>query len=247
MSRLLPILQKYLSMATRRIWAESISPPDPEQMLLETEQRLRQLSENIEEVFWLFDADAKQTLYLSPSFEAVWERPAQLLLATPAFLLETIHPEDVPRIQQVLEGQGWLGLNHDYRILLADNSIRWIHTRCFLVPDTQHGPGRIAGISVDITGQKRLAQEKDMMARALEQSADTVIITDASGVIVYVNATFEDISGYSKEEVLGERPSLLRSGFQDKDFYQRVWQIIGAGLPYTDIFINRRKDGELFL
>lgn len=214
--------------------------------LHETEQCFRQLGENIQEVFWLLDEDGSNTLYLSPSFEALWERPAQSMLAAPSFLLQTIHPEDVSRIQQVLEEQGWSGLNHAYRIQLCDGTTRWIHTHCFVLPDEQSGSQRIAGVSVDISEQKRLEQEKDMMTRALEQSADTVMITDAEGVIVYVNAAFEDITGYAKEEVLGRRPSLLRSGFQDASFYQRVWQSLGAGLPFIDVFINRRKDGELF-
>ena len=214
--------------------------------LHETEQCFRQLGENIQEVFWLLNADASQTLYLSPSFEALWDRPARSMLASPSFLLQTIHPEDLSRIQRVLDEQGWSGLNHDYRIQLCDGTIRWIHTRCFVLPDEHSDSQRIAGVSVDISKQKRLEREKDMMTRALEQSADTVMITDADGVIVYVNAAFEDISGYAKDEVLGLRPSLLRSGFQDESFYQRVWQSLGAGLPFIDVFINRRKDGELF-
>lgn len=238
LSRLVPAIEREL--------AEQAVRCQTDRVLRETEQRFRQLSDNIQEVFWMLDAQAEHTLYLSPSFEEVWERPAQLMLASPRFLLSTIHPEDLCMIQPVLDEQGWTALNHDYRIVLADGSERWIHTRCFAVPDEPGERPRIAGISVDITAQKQLGQEKDMMARALEQSADAVMITDVQGQIIYVNQAFENLSGYAKEEVLGQRPSLLRSGFQDEEFYRRVWQSLANGLPFTDVFINRRKDGELY-
>ena len=238
LSRLVP--------AIRRESHEQAEHRRTEHALQVTEQRFRQLSENIQEVFWLLDEAGEKTLYLSPSFESVWERPAQLMLSTPQYLLATIAPEDVPAIQQVVEERGWAALNHDYRIVLPDGAIRWIHTRSFPLGDEQGQGLRIAGVSSDITERKQLEQDKEMMLRALEQSADTVMITDTQGIIVYVNAAFEDISGYAKEEVIGQRPSLLRSGFQDEAFYRRVWQSLDVGVPFADVFINRRKDGELF-
>ena len=238
LSRLAPAIEREL--------AEQAQHRQAEHALHETKQRFLQLSRNIEEVFWLLDAEAKKVLYLSPSFEEMWEQSATQMLSSPQFLLATIHPDDVPRIQQLLDEQGWLAFNHDYRIVLGDGSVRWIHTRCFSLQDELDGTGRIAGISTDITGKKELEQERDMMTRALEQSADAVMITDTEGTIIYVNATFEDISGYSKQEALGRKPSLLRSGFQDNEFYHRVWQSLKNGIPFVDVFINRRKDGELY-
>lgn len=238
LSRLVPAMERELS--------EQAQQRRIEMALHESELWFRQLSDNIQEVFWLFDAKARRTLYLSPSFEDLWERPAQLMLDTPDFWLQTLHPDDHSLLQPVLQEQGWFALNHDYRILLADGSVRWIHTRCFPVPSEDGSAPRIAGISVDITEHKQLALEKDMLNRALQQSADAVMITDVNGLIVYVNAAFEDLSGYARHEVIGQRPSLLRSGFQDDGFYRHVWKSLVNGLPYTDVFINRRKDGELY-
>lgn len=85
-----------------------------------------------------------------------------------------------------------------------------------------------------------------MMSRALEQSADAVVITDVKGDIVYVNPAFEDITGYTKGEALGKKTNILKSGLQDENFYRAMWKSITSGLPFTDVFINRRKDGELY-
>lgn len=84
------------------------------------------------------------------------------------------------------------------------------------------------------------------MISALSQTADAVMITDATGVIIYVNPAFEALTGYDHSEVVGLTPSILKSGLQDDSFYRTVWTNIINGIPYTDIFINRRKDGELY-
>jgi len=214
--------------------------------LRESEQRFRQLAENIGEVFWLLDPKAMRLIYLSPAFEEVWERSGEAFRAQPEKLLETVYPEDYHRVQARLGSRGWAGFTDEYRIVLPDGKIRWINTRSFPILNNEGEVYRVAGLSIDVTRSKQLENEREMMSRALEQSADTVIITDDKGVIVYVNPAFEDITGYHKDEVLGQYPSLLKSGLQDESFYAQMWKCITNGLPFTDVFINRRKDGDLY-
>lgn len=217
-----------------------------EMALRESEQRFRQLTENIGEVFWLLDAGQQNILYLSPAFEEVWERPGEWLTTNPGRLLETVHPEDFHRVQSQLTKAGWADFTEEYRILLPDGQARWIHTRSFPIRDEKGEVYRVAGLSIDVSHRHRLEEEREMMSRALEQSADAVVITDEQGDIVYVNPAFEEITGYSKEETLGKKTNLLKSGMQDDEFYRSMWKSITSGLPFTDIFINRRKDGELY-
>ncbi len=217
-----------------------------EKALRESEQRFRQLTENIGEVFWLLDANQQHILYLSPAFEEVWERPCEWLLSSPERLLESVHPEDFHRVQAKLASDGWAGFIEEYRILLPDGQSRWINTRSFPIRNTAGEIYRVAGLSIDVSHSRQLEEEREMMSRALEQSADAVVITDEKGSIVYVNAAFEEITGYSKEDALGKKTNMLKSGMQDEQFYRTLWKSITSGLPYTDIFINRRKDGELY-
>lgn len=207
---------------------------------------LRELYDNIGEVFWLIDTDNQRMLYLSPAFEAIWERTPELPLASLESLLDTIHPEDVERVQLQLGHEGWAGFNLDYRILLPDGECRWVATRSFPILNAANRITRVAGVSRDITEAKRLELEGRTLNRAVEQTADAVMITDMQGLIVYVNPAFEGITGYSREEVLGRNPSLLKSGLQDEGFYRQVWRSLLGGVPYSDIFINRRKDGDLY-
>lgn len=89
-------------------------------------------------------------------------------------------------------------------------------------------------------------RERSMMAAVIEQAAVSVVITDEQGRIEYVNAAFEAMSGYSREEVIGQNPRILRSGLHDEPFYQDLWRRLSAGEPFSSHFVNRRKDGELY-
>ena len=84
------------------------------------------------------------------------------------------------------------------------------------------------------------------LSAALEGIADAVVITDRDGRIEFVNAAFEEVTGYSCDEALGKTPSLLRSGQHDQEFYQELWQTILQDRVFRAKFINRRKDGSLY-
>ncbi|RMD79667.1 MAG: PAS domain S-box protein, partial [Gammaproteobacteria bacterium] len=102
------------------------------------------------------------------------------------------------------------------------------------------------GVMRDLSERRRAELERRKLSSALEQSADLVMITDAEGVIEYVNPAFEEVTGWRREEVVGRRPSLLKSGRHDAEFYRRLWTTIAAGLPFREVFVNRRKDGSLY-
>ena len=98
----------------------------------------------------------------------------------------------------------------------------------------------------NITERKRAEEEHARLSRAVEQAAESIMITDPDGTIIYVNPAFEWVSGYSREEVVGQNPRLLKSGRQDAAFYREMWNTLTRGEVWTGRFINRRKDGTLF-
>lgn len=81
------------------------------------------------------------------------------------------------------------------------------------------------------------------LSSALEQAADSVAITDKEGVILHVNRAYETLTGYSKEEVIGRKMSVLRSGVHDDTFYKQLWDTVKRGDVFRGILVNRRKDG----
>ena len=86
----------------------------------------------------------------------------------------------------------------------------------------------------------------ERLCRAVEQTADSVVITDRQARIEYVNPAFEATSGYTAQEVLGRKPSLLQSGKHDKQFFEALWARLDAGEPWRGTIVNRKKSGELY-
>ena len=108
--------------------------------------------------------------------------------------------------------------------------------------------GKIFGLTVfvtDITKRKSAEEEVLKLRAAVEQSANTILITDTKGVIEYVNPAFQKNTGYSPDEVLGHPPNILKSGYQDADFYRDLWETILDGQIWKGQMHNKCKDGSL--
>ncbi|MCE0499797.1 MAG: PAS domain S-box protein [Methylacidiphilales bacterium] len=92
----------------------------------------------------------------------------------------------------------------------------------------------------------RSEQKLLLQSTALATAANAVVITDAKGIILWVNEAFASLTGYSSEEVMGKTPRLLKSGKHDRKFYQNLWATILSGKTWRGNFTNRRKDGSLY-
>jgi PAS domain S-box-containing protein len=97
----------------------------------------------------------------------------------------------------------------------------------------------------DVTERERREERLRQLSRAVEQSANLVVITDARGTIEYVNPKFLEATGYAAEEVVGRKPSLWKSGKTSDSEYARLWAAISAGQDWRGEFENKRKDGSL--
>jgi diguanylate cyclase (GGDEF)-like protein/PAS domain S-box-containing protein len=126
--------------------------------LQDSEQRFRQVAENIEEVFWLIDRAEWQALFVSPAFETVWGRSCGTLHLRLESLLEDVHPEDregAGSLEEFFLGES----EREYRILRPDGSVRWIRSRTFPVRNPEGEVYRVAGISEDVTERKEAQQQ----------------------------------------------------------------------------------------
>lgn len=98
----------------------------------------------------------------------------------------------------------------------------------------------------DITERQQAQAQMSKLSRALENIADSVVITNRNGEIEYVNSAFESTTGYSRQEAIGKNPSIVQSGKHDKAFYKALWKTILGDRIYRDTLINRKKDGTLY-
>jgi len=94
--------------------------------------------------------------------------------------------------------------------------------------------------------RKKIYDQQNKLSIAIKHSSETIVITDIKGNIEFVNPAFEKITGYTSEEVLGRKPSVLKSGQHDKNFYENLWKTILSGKPWMGHLINKKKDGSVY-
>ena len=104
----------------------------------------------------------------------------------------------------------------------------------------------VLGIARDISERKQAEAEHARLASVIDQASESVVITDLDGNIEYVNPAFVKLTGYSREEVRGKNPRILKSGEHDEAFYRELWETITGGNTWRGILINRRKDGSTY-
>lgn len=98
----------------------------------------------------------------------------------------------------------------------------------------------------DITDLKKTEDHLDRLSNAVEQTADSVFITNKYGIVEYVNPAFTRTTGYSREEAMGRTPGLLKSGQHPKEFYRKLWVTVSSGEVFRGTIVNRKKTGQLF-
>ncbi|HEY9599220.1 MAG TPA: PAS domain S-box protein, partial [Cyanophyceae cyanobacterium] len=127
--------------------------------LQESEERFRQMAENIREVFWMTDLDKKQMVYVSPAYEEIWGRSCESLYQNPESFVDSIHPDDRTRVMAAFEKQIRGEYDEEYRVVQRSGQERWIRDRAFPIRNAQGQVYRIVGIAEDITEEKRVQQE----------------------------------------------------------------------------------------
>ncbi|MGD9782648.1 MAG: PAS domain S-box protein [Kiritimatiellia bacterium] len=134
----------------------------------------------------------------------------------------------------------------EYEIRTRSGETKWVWEQGEGVYDEENRLVAVEGFIADVTDRKRAGAERERLTAAIEQSGDAVLIADAAGTILYVNEAFAKITGYSREEAVGQNPKILKSGRQDPEFYRQMWARLGSGKPWEGKFVNRRKDGRLY-
>jgi two-component system cell cycle sensor histidine kinase/response regulator CckA len=207
------------------------------------EQRFRVLVENAFDATVLMNAEG-MILWASNSCPRVLGLEVQQLLGSSGFdLLNEDDPSRVRRLwQELLQHPGeplqlWFRHKNGSWREIEGVGTNWLD---------EPAVGALVFNFRDVTERWRAEEKLRKLSSAVEQAADTVVITDRRGAIEYVNPAFEKLTGYSREEALGQNPRLLKSGMQDRRFYRELWQTILGGEVYRGVLINRKKNGELY-
>ena len=172
-------------------------------LLREREARLRQIAENMQEVYHLFAADGSATLYVSPAYETIFGRSVQSLYDAPLSFVDALHPGDRPRLLAELEAirAGGGGRALEVRVERPDGEERWILARAVGVRDAGRVVRRIAGVALDITDRKRaeetLRQEQFLLRTLMDTIPDPIYFKDAASRFLRANLAAALHSGLS--------------------------------------------------
>lgn len=173
----------------------------------QSEERFRLIAEAIDEVFWMSDVGLEQAFYVSPAYEKVWARDMRSVLGNPREFIEAVHPDDKERVIRGMELQKiGLTFSHEYRIVLPDDSIRWIWDRGFPCKDSDGKVTRYAGVAQDITERKNSENElkirEERFRKAFNYAPIGMALVSPAGKFLKVNRALCSLTGYSKHELL---------------------------------------------
>jgi len=216
--------------------------------LRERETRFREYSEVNSDWFWETDQDERY-IFLSDSFEVITGRSPQTLLGKRRW--------DLGSTKMEMDAEMWQGHLEDlaahrpfrdfkYWIEADDGHPCWIKESGVPRFDAMGAFLGYRGTGSDITAAMENAHRMHMLTRAVEQSPVSVVITDLDRRIQYVNPKFLEATGYGQDEVVGQKPSLLKSGLTPEDHYADLTATLDRGEQWRGEFVNRRKDGSLY-
>ena len=199
------------------------------------EQQFRQLTGNVQAVFWISSPDGARKNYVSPAYEEIWGRSCASIHRSPDSWLQAIHPEDHGRVKEALVKQVWAEYDEEYRVIRPDGSIRWVRDRAFPVRDQSGHVYRIVGIAEDITKHKKVEQQLRattvLLSSLIDNLQSGILVEDESRRITHVNQAFSVMFSMRvpTHSFLGVDSRLLFS--QPESFGDRIEEIIERGAP----------------
>jgi diguanylate cyclase (GGDEF)-like protein/PAS domain S-box-containing protein len=215
-----------------------------EQALRQSEQRLRVIYDASPVIISVSRLEDGRYLDVNPAFLRTGGWTREEVIGRTSFELGVwVNPGDREKIVESVRAHGAV---RDLEIAFRMKSGEVRQLLCSLELIQLDQGNCLLLVGQDITERKKAQTQMQKLSRALEQTADAVMITDCNGTIEYVNPAFEQVTGYASADTLGRQPNLLKSGRQGQGFYDNLWKTILGGEVFNDVVINRRKDGSLY-
>jgi PAS domain S-box-containing protein len=147
-------------------------------------------------------------------------------------------------LQEVLNKKGPVVLEHDY--IDEDGVEQCVEVHAYPLVNEAGEIVQIIEYCIDISERRKSEKERLRLTAVIEQTADSIVITDKKAVIEYVNPGFERITGYTAAEVIGRNPRFLQSGRHSAQFYQEMWDTLTQAKVWQGHIINKKKDGSIY-
>jgi len=232
------------SMVARSL-KQAIERKRAEKEFRESERRYRDLFDHMSSGVVVYQAAADGEDFVIRDFNASAER------------IERVRREDVigRGVIEAFPGVTEMGLldvfrrvwrtgeleRHPAMLYRDERTTGWRENTVYKLPS-----GEIVAAYDDVTEREQSAEERRRLTAAIEQAAEPIVITDRTGIILYANPAFEQVTGHDRRKAVGRTPLLLKSGKHDQAFYKHLWDTIERGDVWKGEFTNRRKDGRLY-
>lgn len=208
-------------------------------------QRFGDLVNTVEGVVWEADANTANFTYVSDQAVRLFGYPVEQWYE-PGFWASRIHPDDRAwAVNYCLERTRALETHaFDYRFQCADGRVLWLHDVVSVVPDEQGAPLLLRGILVDVTAGHEAREKLRLLAGVFEHAHEGIMITDTTPCILDVNPAFSAITGYPREDVIGQHPEILTPARRGIDALTRA--ALSAGDVWRGETWSRRRNGEVY-
>jgi PAS domain S-box-containing protein len=219
-----------------------------EMELRKSEEKFRLLAEHTHNWEYWIGADG-QYVYLSPACEQITGYKVEDFINDPKLLLKLVRHDYLSTVKNhVAKDEEKQKGNYklEFPIIAKDGTEKWLEHYCHGVFDENGNYAGRHGNNSDITERRKATAEINKLFTAVAQSANTIVITDAEGVIEYVNPKFTQLTGFSTEEAIGQNPRILKADTQPEEFYTELWDTIVSGKVWSGEFHNKKKNGDLF-
>ncbi len=214
-----------------------------EQKLRESEERFRSLIDSLDDVIYTLDTNQRHSGVFGKWVERSGLQPEFFLGKTARDLFGAeaalVHEQ---ANQRALSGES---VAYEWSAP-SPNGMLYYQTVVSPLRDSKGNITGVVGVGRDITVRKRAEEQNRMLTAALEAAANGIVITNVSGEIEWVNPAWFALTGYSKEESIGQNPRILKSGLHPLAFYQQMWSVILDGKVWRGELVNKRKDGTLY-
>lgn len=184
--------------------------------------------------------------YVNPKFERLTGYSKDEVLGKNPRMLksgETSPDEYEDLWKTITAGKTWRGEFHNKK---KNGDLYWVYASISGLVDDDGNVTHYVAVKEDITDRKAMDLELRKLSQAVEQSPASIVITDTTGDILYVNPKFTEVTGYAAEEVIGHNPRILKSGETSPAEYRKLWENLTAGAEWHGEFHNRKKSGELY-
>lgn len=194
--QMLELLADYCGGALSRIETESLRK--------QSEERFREMAENIGDVFYSYDPARNKLLYANEALEIMWRRPLATLLQNPVVCLRDVHPDDQRAVREVIRRQlAGEKTDMEFRIVRSNGEVSWVREVGVPILDEEGRVKRVVGTMRDVTERRVTADRLVEQAALLDKAQDAILVRDLEGRILYWNKSAERLYGWGAEEAVG--------------------------------------------